>query len=495
MTMLRKYYFILETLLGLTTLVIINQTFFPERPAFIGVSPHPYWIIILLVASRYGTFEGFVAGVAAAGLYGYLGASAGLLNFSLVTFPHGGHWLPLLFMFVGYVLGEIRSVYKKMFENLQRRYQETAEKLRNFKTHHQSLIESKRALHRRFTQQSAALFRLFDRVSELEELPPQTLYSNIPQIVVDLLNAERASVYLIEENLLRLHTRVGGDGKLPDTLELTEGMIAEVVRTKNVLTISRSVSDRQRFKQLGLIMSAPIHLNDDSVIGVINIEKIPFHDFNTHAVKTFAMLSNWLSVAAEKSLRFHRFKDKNIDDAVTGAYRFPYFQKRLSYEITRARRFKSPLSLLLIEIAEFDLMNTAEQREALSRLSETFNSILDEIDIISQYKTDGVFAIILPGQTSSDAEAVIQRLTAAIQHNPLRPFAKEDELLSLSDTDPLRGNVGLSSLQITEGTFESLLARAEERLQKNRRQNFSGRFEDLRFLLRNVRNQTQTVQA
>jgi len=104
-----------------------------------------------------------------------------------------------------------------------------------------------------------------------------------------------------------------------------------------------------------------------------------------------------------------------------------------------------------------------------------FSNILREIDIIARYKTDGVFAIILPGQHSSGAETIIHRVNTEIQNYQLQPYEKKEELLTL--------NFGLSSLQVTEGTYESLLTSAEERLHNQGVRKESDLFVDLDYLL------------
>ena len=100
----------LEILLGLALLSALNFYFFPDRPGFAGISPHPYWVVVLPVAARYGFFGGVWSGAAAGALYFILRAMAipdvSLLDISVFEF-----WgLPLFFLVGGVVLGEIRQV-------------------------------------------------------------------------------------------------------------------------------------------------------------------------------------------------------------------------------------------------------------------------------------------------------------------------------------------------------------------------------------------------
>ena len=102
--MLRNYYFILETVVGFVLLLVLNTLLFNTAPAYAGAHPHPYWIVILLVASRYGTLQGLFAGITAAFFYIFLNSNSDIFSNSI--FPYGGYVLPFLFVLVGGVIGE-----------------------------------------------------------------------------------------------------------------------------------------------------------------------------------------------------------------------------------------------------------------------------------------------------------------------------------------------------------------------------------------------------
>jgi len=487
--MLRKYFFIPETLLGFGIFIWINHSFFQESTGFIGAAPHPYWVVILLIASRYGTVQGLFAGAVAAGLYIVSGLQSGMSQFITDTFPHGVYRLPFLFLLVGGILGEIRGLYRKRHEKLAETYQETVNDLKDLGVQHMALTESKQELDKRVAFQSSTMLHLFNQINELEALGPEELYKRVPELLKDQLNVTCASVYVIEDNKLRLKCRSGetsGDAPLPDTVELTEGLMGQVIRSKKVITVREvhGEKDLARFNKRNLIMSAPISRKDGAVVGVINVEKIPFFDFNATTVRIFDMLAHWFSVMLDKALQFQSLKDKNIADEVTGAYNHLYFQKRLQYEIARARRFKTPLSLLLLEVEKFGMMSKAEQYRVLVVLSKIFKNTLRETDIIFKYKTDASFAIMLPGQNSQACELVVQRLTQEIDNFQLRPFDNRVETLTLK--------TGMSTLQVSEGSYESLIATAEERLQQGGERAVPELYHDLAFLIGGGEDDTES---
>ncbi len=484
---LRKFYFVLETALGFGILLILNETFFEDNPAFVKSAPHPYWIVVLLIASRYGTYPGLLAGGVAALLYLYIGAATGTVDFRQYQFPHGAFRLPFLFMLVGGLLGEIRNLYKKRYLRLEDKYYETLDELQDLGLQFAAVSESKEELEKRIAFQSTTLLRLFERLNNMETLDAEKLYARVPGLLQDLLNVTCASVYLVQNNRLVLFQRVGESDKelLPDELGFDEGIVGEVVRSKKVVSINRALTDDDlaKFRQFSVIMSAPILRKDESLVGIINVEEIPFFDFNATTQRTFEMFAYWISVVVDKALQFQALKDRNIADEITGAYNYPYFQKRLEYEIARARRFKTPLSLLLLEIESFDEMNETERKNVLVVLNWIFSHLLREVDIIAKFKRDSTFAIILPGQGHRETETILERLMSEIENYRLQPFEDRDDYLSL--------RAGMSTLQLAEGSYESLVKTAEQRLEHGGVREEAEIFSDIQYLTGLVQRQQQ----
>lgn len=477
--MIRKYAFVIETYLGFLILILLNILLFKKTAAFIGVQPHPYWIVILLIASRYGTLQGLFAGVVAAVLYLFLGSHAGLLKLSSFNFPHGVYKMPFFFILTGGVLGEIRSFYKTKFMDLKKQHHEKFTQLQDLGVQYAALSESKQELDGRIAFQSTSMLRLFERLNDLEKLELESLYNKIPELIAEQLNVQCSSIYLIKDNQLRCHRRYGQKDKhkLPHTVELTDGMMGEAIKAKKVIAINQMYTEEEmsEYNELGLIMSAPITLKDESIVGVINIEKMPFFDFNSNSVNVFEMLSLWVSMLVDKAVQFQKLKDKNIADEITGAYNYYYFQKCLKYEIARAKRFDMPLSLMLIEVDKFEEMNDEEQKNVLVVLNWIFSNLLRETDIIAKYTNDSTFAVILPGQNNEQGDIIVNRLMKEINNYQLRPFTDEDIILSLK--------IGLSTLQLSEGSYDSLIKAAEERVKYGGVRNESDIYDDLQYLL------------
>ena len=72
----------------MAVLVAIDMAFLKNTSVYQNIHPHPYWIVILLIACRYGTVQGVFAGGLAAMVYIAIGANSGEINFSHDVFLH-----------------------------------------------------------------------------------------------------------------------------------------------------------------------------------------------------------------------------------------------------------------------------------------------------------------------------------------------------------------------------------------------------------------------
>ncbi len=476
--MARKYYFIFETLIGMAILLAIDIAFLKNSSVYQNIHPHPYWIVILLIACRYGTVQGALAGGLTAIVYIAISAKTGEINFSHDVFPRGVFKYPFLFILVGGILGEIRSIYKKKYLKLEKKHNELQGDLQNLELLHWALTDSKKELEKRIAYQSGTMLNLLERLNTMETLELDRLYPQCLELLEEHLNVTCSSIYLIKNNSLKLFTRRGKieQSKLPAEIELTHGMMGEVVTNKKAITINQTNFDDQmaKFQKLDLMMCAPIKRKDGAVLGVINVERIPFFDFTTNSVQIFETFCHWISNIVDKAVQFNHLKDRNIADEITGAYNHLYFQKRLSYEVARAKRFNTSLTLVLLQVSKFIEMDDGERKNVRVVLNGIFKNVLRQTDIIAKYNSDDTFAIILPCQASVNVEKMMARLMVKIIERQFNPFQGSDEVLKVK--------YAMSSLQPSEGSYESLIQTAEERLNFSSQRRAADIFADIGYL-------------
>jgi diguanylate cyclase (GGDEF)-like protein len=120
-----------------------------------------------------------------------------------------------------------------------------------------------------------------------------------------------------------------------------------------------------------------------------------------------------------------------IRESLTGLFNQEYIRKRLQEEYYRAKRYDHPLSLLMIDLDNFDSLNSRFGHAAGDHLLRYFGQlILDTIrpsDIAARFGGEE-FLIILPDTGRDDARAVAERLQQRIAESPFRIDSKREDI-------------------------------------------------------------------
>lgn len=113
---------------------------------------------------------------------------------------------------------------------------------------------------------------------------------------------------------------------------------------------------------------------------------------------------------------------KSLKDAITGLYNMRSFLRKLEYEVRRAKRYKRPLSLMILSVdnisqlqRQYGQMIVDEVMRAASRIVE---SCVRDVDITGICENARI-GIIFPETYSSRAMIVAERIRERIKQEPI----------------------------------------------------------------------------
>lgn len=113
-----------------------------------------------------------------------------------------------------------------------------------------------------------------------------------------------------------------------------------------------------------------------------------------------------------------RLRDLAFYDDLTGLHNHRYFQETFDDELYRSQRFNKPLSLLLLDVDHFKLVNDTYGHLVgdlvLQEVSKQMARLVRQSDIVARYGGEE-FAIILPETSLSGAKVLGQRLRRGIE--------------------------------------------------------------------------------
>ncbi|MBR1943635.1 GGDEF domain-containing protein [bacterium] len=140
-----------------------------------------------------------------------------------------------------------------------------------------------------------------------------------------------------------------------------------------------------------------------------------------------------LIVRINSLLKVKELHDKidevSTTDELTGLHNRKYLQERLDAEISRARRYKTPLSCLLFDIDFFKVVNDMYGYEwgdvLLRNLSDKLKQMIRKEDVLTRYG-DEEFIVILPNTSEDNAFLFGERFRRDIEKMEFIPAGEEE---------------------------------------------------------------------
>ncbi len=185
--------------------------------------------------------------------------------------------------------------------------------------------------------------------------------------------------------------------------------------------------------------------------------------FTNDDVATASALADFTAIALENAGLFAELQRTAITDSLTGAYNTRFFHEILGRETARADRYTTPLSLLMIDIDAFKIVNDTfghvVGNKVLTQIASTLKQTVRNTDFVFRCGGDE-FGVVLPGTTLEGAMHVAEKI--------LQKVEAENILTSLGYTGPVTVSIGISEYH-RGSHFETLVAEADQALYASKR--------------------------
>ncbi|MBN2710772.1 MAG: sensor domain-containing diguanylate cyclase [Calditrichaceae bacterium] len=232
--------------------------------------------------------------------------------------------------------------------------------------------------------------------------------------------------------------------------------VVQLLKIKNLKEIA------QQLKPAGIELLSPI-IHSDRLKGIIGCgEKLYGQELDDSDIQIFTILVNILSVSLSNAQIYEEVKQMSFTDGMTGLNNYRYFEDRLKEELNRAKRNKSSLSLIMLDIDHFknynDTLGHQAGDEALRMLAWILKSTVRDDDIVNRYGGEE-FSIILPGMEKKSIQILAERIREKVEEHP---FYKEH----VQPQGKITISLGAATFPDDADTFDSLISKADKALYK-----------------------------
>lgn len=146
-------------------------------------------------------------------------------------------------------------------------------------------------------------------------------------------------------------------------------------------------------------------------------------------------MANEAAMALENARLYDAARNLADRDPLTGFYNHRYLQERLGEEVVRAQRSRRPLSVLMVDLDDFKLVNDTFGHLFGDRLlvwiADRIRSTLRSADVPARYGGDE-FAIILPEAEVASARSAAERILRTFREQPFESGTRGPVPVALS---------------------------------------------------------------
>lgn len=265
--------------------------------------------------------------------------------------------------------------------------------------------------------------------SELRNAEGDDLWQQLAANSAELLQAERASLLLMDEmsGKFKIAASVGMNAE--GTAEQDPGRrvahtIFEKGRTAlvpDVLKAGLQNNVETRGYRTRSFISSPIVLGGKT-IGVLSFtDKATSTAFNAKDLEMVEAIAPQIAVAIDREelrAKAGEFEQLSVTDTLTGLLNRRYIDQRLDEEVKRSNRHGYPMSFLLLDVDHFKSYNDTYGHPAgdvaLKIVAEVIKDTLRGADVAARFGGEE-FAILLPQTVDEEAAAIAERVRRNIE--------------------------------------------------------------------------------
>jgi diguanylate cyclase (GGDEF)-like protein len=199
-------------------------------------------------------------------------------------------------------------------------------------------------------------------------------------------------------------------------------------------------------------------------IGLVELFSMSAITWNVELLELVRTMANEAAMALENARLYEDARKLADRDPLTGFFNHRFLHERLGEEVVRTQRARHPLSVLMLDVDDFKLVNDTFGHlfgdRVLTWTAELIRSTLRASDIPARYGGDE-FAIILPETDADEARSAADRILGAFRDHA---FVGEQR-----GPVPIGASIGVSTYPRDGRTATELIAAADRALYRVKR--------------------------
>jgi diguanylate cyclase (GGDEF)-like protein len=254
----------------------------------------------------------------------------------------------------------------------------------------------------------------------------------------------------------------------PETLRVLERGVTVIIDADDPIADPAEVALLRR-DGIRILVMLPL-VAKGQAIGLVELFSKAHVTWDAQQLEVARTMANEAAMALENARLYEDARKRADRDPLTGFFNHRYLHERMGEEVVRAQRNKRPLSVMMLDLDDFKLVNDTFGHlfgdRVLTWAAELIRTTLRASDVPARYGGDE-FAVILPETDAEDASHAAQRILDAFRD---QPFVGEQR-----GPVPIAASIGTATFPADGRTATELIACADRALYQVKRDGRHGR--------------------
>ncbi|HJS50549.1 MAG TPA: diguanylate cyclase [Pyrinomonadaceae bacterium] len=263
----------------------------------------------------------------------------------------------------------------------------------------------------------------------LRGIDTEDFWMHLMQVSAELVRAERASLLIHDETSdnFRAKAAIGSAIDLYSAEDLGSRIARHAIESGRPLTLAdlpkigvESAPSDWRYKTSSFI-SYPIAIGDRQIAVMNFTDRAGNEAFGQKDLDLLGTIAPQIAMAIDRTklkTKAGEYEQRSITDSLTGLRNRGYLEERLLEEISQARRYRSSMCLLMIDVDHFKSYNDSFGHPAgdqvLRLIANAFRETLRTADVAARYGGEE-FAILLPHTGREEAAVIAERIRQRVE--------------------------------------------------------------------------------
>jgi polysaccharide biosynthesis protein PelD len=309
---------ILETLVFLGTALALGAALdIPDR--FGSVSPHPFWMIVLLISTYYGVSDGLMAASFAtiAFLAGNLSEQAFGETSSSWLLRETGQ--PMLWFVAAILFGEIRDGLHRKEEALEHALREARDQAEAITAAYEQLLQRETRLEEHVAAQVQTVSKMYAASQAINRQRVGQVLLGVLHLVRAVLAPSKFSLFLLNDDVLEAALCDGWQSSEPFLRHVppSSPLFKSIVERQQFLLVA-DPADEACLIQQGMLAGPLISRDTGDVFGMLKIEEIEFADLDFSTVQNFRIVCEWVGDAFANASTLEQLLNSSLSSEGAG---------------------------------------------------------------------------------------------------------------------------------------------------------------------------------